>query len=170
MRDLGVLDPDLYANGDPWRSGLPLDLFSELRDERPCYWQSLKAAPLFVNGVWVVSRYADVVAVICDTRRFSNRAGISVRRFDPTRAKCGGKPTMMSMDGNQHRDNRTVTHRLFSRRAVHDRRLFKLGIHRGEMFWLGALARYLGLVNVFTGPPLRLAGVVGYPATAVALV
>ncbi len=36
MGDLGVFDPDLYANGDPWRSGLPLDLFAELRDERPC--------------------------------------------------------------------------------------------------------------------------------------
>jgi hypothetical protein len=32
MGDLGVFDPDLYANGDPWRSGLPLDLFAELRD------------------------------------------------------------------------------------------------------------------------------------------
>ena len=118
MGALGVFDPDLYANGDPWCSGLPLDLFAELRDERPCYWQPLDTEPLFVDGVWVVSRYADVVAVICDTPRFSNQAGISVRRFDPTRAECGGKPTMMSMDGIRHRNNRTVTHRLFSRRAV----------------------------------------------------
>jgi kynurenine formamidase len=41
------------------------------------------------------------------------------------------------------------------------------------MFWLGDLARYLGQVNrsafLFTGPPLRLPGAVGSPATAVAL-
>ena len=78
---------------------------------------------MFVDGVWVVSRYADVVAVICDTPRFSNQAGISVRRFDPTLAECGGKPTMMSMDGIKHRNNRTVTHRLFSRgRSILSRR------------------------------------------------
>src|ERR1700722_19932810 len=118
MGDLGVFDPDLYANGDAWCSGLPLELFAELRDERPCYWQPLEAEPMFVDGVWVVSRYADVVAVICDTPRFSNQGGISVRRFDPTRTECGGKPTMMSMDGIQHRNNRTVTHRHFSRKAV----------------------------------------------------
>ena len=57
---------------------------------------------------------------------------------------------------------------------LHDRCLFKLGIHLGEMFWLGDLARYLGQVNrsafLFTGPPLRLPGAVGSPATAVALV
>lgn len=57
---------------------------------------------------------------------------------------------------------------------LHDRCLFKLGIHLGEMFWLGDLARYLGQVKrsafLFTGPPLRLPGAVGSPATAVALV
>jgi hypothetical protein len=57
---------------------------------------------------------------------------------------------------------------------LHDRCLFKLGIHLGEMFWLGDLARYLGQVRrsafLFTGPPLRLPGAVGSPATAVALV
>ena len=36
MSDLGIFNPDLYAKGDPWKSGLPLDLFAELRDDRPC--------------------------------------------------------------------------------------------------------------------------------------
>lgn len=154
MSDLGVFDPDLYANGDPWRSGLPLDLFAELREERPCYWQPLEAEPMFVDGVWVVSRYADVVAVICDTPRFSNQAGISVRRFDPTRAECGGKPTMMSMDGIQHRNNRTVTHRLFSRRAVNTfaekfrtiaAMLVERALDREVVDFIGDIARYMPL-------------------------
>jgi cholest-4-en-3-one 26-monooxygenase len=154
MGALGVFDPDLYANGDPWCSGLPLDLFAELRDERPCYWQPLEAEPLFVDGVWVVSRYADVVAVMCDTRRFSNQAGISVRRFDPTRAECGGKPTMMSMDGIRHRNNRTVTHRLFSRRAVNTfaekfraiaAMLVERALDRESVDFIGDIACYMPL-------------------------
>lgn len=154
MSDLGVFDPDLYANGDPWHSGLPLDLFAELRDERPCYWQPLEAEPLFVEGVWVVSRYADVVAVICDTARFSNQGGISVRRFDPTRAECGGKPTMMSMDGIRHRNNRTVTSRLFSRRVVNTfaekfrsiaAMLVERAIDREAVDFIGDIACYMPL-------------------------
>jgi cholest-4-en-3-one 26-monooxygenase len=118
MSNLGVFDPDLYANGDPWKAGLPLELFAELRHDRPCFWQTLQDEPLFIDGVWVISRYVDVVAVLRDTTRFSNRAGTSVRRFDPTVAERGGKPTMVSMDGLQHRTNRTVTSRQFSLRAV----------------------------------------------------
>jgi cholest-4-en-3-one 26-monooxygenase len=118
MTGLGLFDPDLYAQGDPWKSGLPLDLFSRLRDDRPCYWQPLVDEPMFIDGVWVVSRYADIVAIIRDTARFSTRRGTSVRRFDPTVAECGGKPTMMSMDGARHRNNRAVTNRLFSLRTI----------------------------------------------------
>ena len=112
MSDLGIFNPDLYARGDPWKSGLPLELFAELRADRPCYWQSLEDEPMFVDGVWVVTRYTDIVAIIRDTERFSTRAGTSVRRFDPTVAECGGKPTMMSMDGARHRNNRTVTNQI----------------------------------------------------------
>jgi hypothetical protein len=57
---------------------------------------------------------------------------------------------------------------------LHDRCLFKLGIHLGELWWLGDLARYLGQVKrhafLLTAPPLRLPGAVGSPATPVATV
>lgn len=154
MGDLGIFNPDLYAKGDPWKSGLPLDLFAELRDSRPCYWQSLQDEPLFVDGVWVVTRYADIVAIIRDTARFSTRAGTSVRRFDPTVAECGGKPTMMSMDGVRHRDNRTVTNRMFSLRAIQkleDRfraiaaRLVERALEMGRIDFVTDVARYMPL-------------------------
>lgn len=118
MSDLGVFDPDLYAQGDPRQSGLPLEIFATLREEKPCFWQPLTAEPMFIDGVWVVTRHADVLAIIRDTARFSNRAGTSVRRFDPTVAASGGKPTMVSMDGAVHRNNRTVTSKMFSLRAT----------------------------------------------------
>lgn len=57
---------------------------------------------------------------------------------------------------------------------LHELCLFKLGIHLGEMFNLGPLARWLRANNrsriLFTGPPLRMPGAVGSPATPVATV
>jgi cholest-4-en-3-one 26-monooxygenase len=157
MSDLGIFNPDLYARGDPWKSGLPLELFAELRADRPCYWQSLEDEPMFVDGVWVVTRYTDIVAIIRDTERFSTRAGTSVRRFDPTVAECGGKPTMMSMDGARHRNNRTVTNRMFSLRAVNmleeqfraiAARLVERAFERGKIDFVIDVARYMPLEAV----------------------
>ena len=57
---------------------------------------------------------------------------------------------------------------------LHDHCLFRLGVHLGEMFNLGPLARWLRENNrsrfLFTGPPLRMPGAVGSPATPVATV
>lgn len=57
---------------------------------------------------------------------------------------------------------------------LHERCLFKLGIHLGELWWLGDLARHLERVGrhafLLTAPPLRLTGAVGSPATPVATV
>jgi kynurenine formamidase len=57
---------------------------------------------------------------------------------------------------------------------LHERCLFKLGIHLGELWWLGDLARHLEKVGrhafLLTAPPLRLTGAVGSPATPVATV
>ncbi len=58
--------------------------------------------------------------------------------------------------------------------ALHDLCLFRLGVHLGEMFNLGPLARWLRENErsrfLFTGPPLRMPGAVGSPATPVATV
>jgi hypothetical protein len=57
---------------------------------------------------------------------------------------------------------------------LHEHCLFKLGIHLGELFWLSDLAEWLRGAGrsafQFTGPPLRLPGAVGSPATPVAAV
>ncbi len=57
---------------------------------------------------------------------------------------------------------------------LHDLCLFRLGIHLGELWWLGDLARYLRQAErhafLLTAPPLRLPGAVGSPATPVATV
>jgi cytochrome P450 len=96
MSSLGVLDPQLYARGDPSIAGLPLELYARLRDETPCYWQSLDEEPLFLPGAWVVTRYSDVLAILRDTARFSNTGGTSVRRYDPMVVERGGMLSMPS--------------------------------------------------------------------------
>lgn len=57
---------------------------------------------------------------------------------------------------------------------LHDRCLFKLGVHLGEYFWLKELAAYLDCAGrhafLLTAPPLRLPGAAGSPATPVATV
>jgi hypothetical protein len=57
---------------------------------------------------------------------------------------------------------------------LHEHCIFKLGIHLGEYFWLSDLANWLRGAErsafQFTGPPLRLPGAVGSPATPVAAV
>jgi hypothetical protein len=57
---------------------------------------------------------------------------------------------------------------------LHEHCLFKLGVHLGELFLLSPLADWLRAHRrhafLFTGPPLRLPGAVGSPATPVATV
>jgi kynurenine formamidase len=57
---------------------------------------------------------------------------------------------------------------------LHEHCLFKLGIHLGELWWLGDLARWLGehrrSACFLTAPPLRLPGSVGSPVTPIATV
>jgi kynurenine formamidase len=57
---------------------------------------------------------------------------------------------------------------------LHERCLFKLGIHLGELWWLSDLAQHLRKVSrhafLLTAPPLRLPGAAGSPVTPVATV
>jgi cholest-4-en-3-one 26-monooxygenase len=143
MADLGVLDPRLYETGDPWFGSLPLDQFARLPDE-----------PSFIDGAWIVTRHADVSAILHDPVRFSAKSGTSVRRLDPTVVERGGKPTMVSMDGTEHHRNRTVTSRMFSPKAVkafeqHFRaiavRIIERALDMERIDFIYDLARYMPL-------------------------
>ncbi|GHF55847.1 cytochrome P450 [Streptomyces mashuensis] len=82
-RDAGVpdiFDPRLYAEG------LPHAAYRRLRDHRPVAWQDepevlgWPAGP----GFWAVTRHADVVRVLKDTRTFSSCLGATqIRDPDP---------------------------------------------------------------------------------------
>ena len=154
MADLGVLDPRLYETGDPWFGSLPLAEFARLRDEAPCIWQPLTDEPAFIDGAWIVTRHADILAMLRDEARFSAKSGTSVRRLDPTVVDRGGKLTMVSMDGAEHHRNRTVTSRMFSPKAVkafeeHFRaiavRIIERALDMGRIDFIFDLARYIPL-------------------------
>jgi kynurenine formamidase len=57
---------------------------------------------------------------------------------------------------------------------LHERCIFKLGIHLGELWWLSELAGFLRRARrhafLLTAPPLRLPGAVGSPVTPIATV
>ncbi|WP_020501763.1 cytochrome P450 [Sciscionella marina] len=112
-----VLSPDVYANGDPEKNGLPLDGYERLRQDAPCYRHKLDD-PLMIDEIWVVSRHADIVRVDKDAELFSSMHGVSTRVYTPENLDMGGKPAMIGLDGDQHRRNRGVVSKAFTPKVV----------------------------------------------------
>jgi cholest-4-en-3-one 26-monooxygenase len=108
--ELGVLDPDTYANGDPTTFGLPLDRYEYLREKEACFLQEFDN-PMVIDRAWVVSRHEDVLEV--DRNRdvwAADRGYVNIWKFaliDPIEFP-GGKPSMLTLDGDDHRRNRRV--------------------------------------------------------------
>lgn len=112
-----VLSPEVYGNGDPANNGLPLGGYDRLRGEAPCYWHPLND-PLMVDGLWVLTRQADVQQVLKDPATFSSRKGLTARLFTPFEVDLGGMPAMIGLDGEDHRRNRRVVSGAFTPKLV----------------------------------------------------
>lgn len=117
MGTFDVLNPDLYAAGDPASNGLPLEQFERLRHEAPVYRQTI-SDPLLVDWAWAVTRYDDVVACARDHHRLISGRGVTLRHFEPTLEESGGKPSMITMDGDRHVRNRRIVSRGFSPNVI----------------------------------------------------
>ena len=116
--DVRVLDADTYANGDPATFGLPLDQYSYLRDEEPCYLYEFND-PMLIDQAWVVSRHADIWAVDRNSELYSAASGyVNMWKVTPLDPRVGGKPAMLTMDGEKHRAQRGVMSRAFTPRMV----------------------------------------------------
>ena len=94
---INVLDPEFYV--DPWRA------YGWLRDEAPVYWDP-------VQGLWVISRYDDVLAAERETGRYSSLQGS--RPLVDQRADM----SMINMDDPEHQEQRGLVSRRFTPRAV----------------------------------------------------
>ena len=105
-----VFDPRRYARG------LPHDAYRQLRDTRPVAWQEeyevlgWPAGP----GFWAVTRHADVVRVLKDSRAFSSRLGATqIRDPDPEDLPFVRR-MMLNQDPPDHGKLRRLVSRAFT--------------------------------------------------------
>jgi linalool 8-monooxygenase len=108
--DPDVKCPDLYRD-DKFHA-----VFSQLRAERPVYWN----AESDTTGFWVISRYQDVIRVIQDPKTFSaaiQRGGMRIfNKLDVNGAPP--KPSLLSLDPPTHTQLRRALMPLFSTQRI----------------------------------------------------
>lgn len=102
-----LVDPDLYAYGDPYA------LWRSMRAEDPVCWHEPGELP----GFWALTRHDDVRAVYRDPETFSSAGGILLRPA-ALGADPGGGQTLALTDPPRHRQLRALVDAWFSVRAV----------------------------------------------------
>ncbi len=99
------LSPRVYNN--------PYPTYAALRAKDPVHWSPLMDS-------WVLSRYADVDAILRDHKHFSNDA----RNRKSTRARqvqtvvAGGDPSMLFLDPPDHTRLRALVSKAFTPQAI----------------------------------------------------
>ena len=93
--------------------GFPHEFFTRLRHEAPVWWHKPTAQTPGGEGFWVVSRFADVVAVFRDPKTFSSELG-GTQIFD---GKGQGYQLNQS-DGANHRRLRGLVNQGFTPRMI----------------------------------------------------
>jgi cytochrome P450 len=109
-----VFDPRVYAGG------IPHDTFRRMRDEAPVCWQDEHAVGSWPAGpgFWAVTRYADVVAVLRDSRTYSSWLGATQIR-DPDPADLPFiRRMMLNQDPPEHGRLRRIVSGAFTPRRV----------------------------------------------------
>ncbi len=96
--DVDLLDGEFYARD-------PYPVFAWMRREAPAYFDEH-------NGLWGISRHADVKAIGRDPDRFSSAGG--------SRPDTGALPFMIDMDAPEHRRRRRLVSEGFTPAAVRD--------------------------------------------------
>ena len=115
-----VLAPERWRNGvvyNPFAAAMarnPYPIYAELRARAPVHRNRLLDA-------WVLSRHADVDAVLRDFRRFSN----DQRKRDPVRRRRSTLPqipypTILFLDPPDHTRLRSLVNKAFTPKAVAD--------------------------------------------------
>jgi cytochrome P450 len=84
----------------------PFPYYAALRDRHPCYWNDR-------NGVWILSRYADVFNAAQDWKTFSSSAG---NLIDELPGRAGG--TLGTTDPPRHDRLRALAESAFLKRNV----------------------------------------------------
>ncbi len=107
------------SDGSSFANGFPHDFFTWLRTHEPIYWHEPTAVTPDGEGFWVVSRYADVNAIIMDATAFSSNTGGN-RKGGGTAIKdesTAGK-VLNHTDDPHHRRLRALVNKGFTINAV----------------------------------------------------
>ncbi|GAA3584520.1 steroid C26-monooxygenase Cyp142 [Nonomuraea rosea] len=94
-----LLDGALYA-GDPG------PVYAWLREHAPAYYDA-------ANGLWGISRHADIAAIERDPKLWTSTGGY--------RPQLPSEPSMIGLDDPGHAERRRLVYRRFTPRHVHER-------------------------------------------------
>ena len=101
-----IISHDTYTSGVPW------DLFAEMRERRsPCWVNETDGA-----GFWALTRHAHVFHASSTPRDFSCSRGIRLEELDAEELEA--RRTMMEYDGAEHARLRRLVGAGFSRRTI----------------------------------------------------
>ncbi|HVM64673.1 MAG TPA: cytochrome P450 [Acidimicrobiales bacterium] len=109
MSDLVLHDPRTYERGFPYEG------FRELRDHDPV---SHRHHPVWPQGYWALSRYADVQRVSRDSATFHNAPHPFLEQVGDD--ESGASALLISMDGSDHIKHRKLVNRGFTPKRVAD--------------------------------------------------
>ena len=116
---MSAVTPVDLSDDRSFARGFPHEFFTWLRAEAPLYWHAPTAATPDGEGFWVLSRYADVDAVIMDPATYSSDKG-GARSMGGTAIKdepTAGK-VLNHSDDPYHRRLRELVNKGFTVRAV----------------------------------------------------
>ena len=98
-----------FYNPDTFEHGPPFDIFKELRENEPVYWNAQKDG----TGFWALTRYDDVVATSLDHDSFLSGHGVFVDE------SVGGSELMMvNMDPPKHSGLRALVNEGFTPKMI----------------------------------------------------
>jgi hypothetical protein len=110
MADFNPLDPRLRTN--------PYDVYRELRNESPVFWQAMMQT-------WVLTRYDDNLTVLRDHASFSSERtrarNALIQQLESYRLSSGPlgtTPTMLSIDPPAHTRMRHLVNKAFTPRVI----------------------------------------------------
>lgn len=107
------------SDGRTFAHGFPHDFFTWLRAHAPLYWHQPTAVTPDGEGFWVVSRYADVDAVIMDAAAYSSDKGGSRSAGGTTiKDEISAGKVMNQTDDPLHRRLRAIVNEGFSVKAI----------------------------------------------------
>ncbi|GAA2398810.1 cytochrome P450 [Streptomyces glaucosporus] len=142
-----LTDPQTFLDNDPhamWR---------RFREESPVHWQETDTP---VPGFWAVSRYADVLDVYRDNKRFTSERGNVLATLLQGEDSASRKMLAVT-DGKRHREIRNLMLKSFSPRVlapvvegVHrrTRALVAQALERGELDFVTDVADHIPINTI----------------------